>query len=148
MRRMITGKDAQLFKNVAVDGNKTVVSGDLNVNGNITQNGGPLSGGSKIYKHTITNIITGTNTDAEAKIIVYSTSSDLINDQYKFQYNTENWLRAAYVPSAGSQVTVYTVLSTVFMSSQYKLYATYLNGETIDKVQLSTNAYTDTVEEI
>ena len=104
-------------------------------------------GGSKIYKHTITNIIAGTNT-ADAKIIVYSTSSDLIDDQYKFQYNTENWLQAVYVPSADSQVKVYQILSTMFMSSQYKLYATYLDGETISKVQISTNTYTDTVTEI
>ena len=81
MRRMITGKDAQLFKNVAVDGNKTVVSGDLNVNGNITQNGGPLSGGSKIYKHTLSGV--GVGGDTNARIIIYSTSSDLIDDQYK-----------------------------------------------------------------
>lgn len=47
MRRMITGKDAEIFKNIAADGTKTVVSGDLDVSGNILKNGQPLGGGSK-----------------------------------------------------------------------------------------------------
>ena len=47
MRRMITGKDAEIFKNIAADGTKTVVSGDLDVGGNITKNGQPIGGGSK-----------------------------------------------------------------------------------------------------
>lgn len=150
MRRMITGKDAQLFKNVAVDGNKTVVSGDLNVNGNITQNGGPLSGGSKIYKHTLSNVGVGGNENS--RIIIYSISSDLIDDQYKLQYNTENWLRAIYVPDITlSQRTIYQILTTSFATTQYKLYILYVSGSTADPVQqteISTNTYTDTVEEI
>lgn len=44
---MITGKDAEIFKNVTADGTKTVVSGDLDVSGNITKNGQPIGGGSK-----------------------------------------------------------------------------------------------------
>ena len=44
---MITGKDAEIFKNIAADGTKTVVSGDLDVSGNITKNGQPIGGGSK-----------------------------------------------------------------------------------------------------
>ena len=44
---MITGKDAEIFKNIAADGTKTVVSGDLDVGGNITKNGQPIGGGSK-----------------------------------------------------------------------------------------------------
>ena len=150
MRRMITGKDAQLFKNVAVDGNKTVVSGDLNVNGNITQNGGPLSGGSKIYKHTLSGV--GVRGSTNARIMIYSTSSDLIDDLYKLQYNTENWLRADYVPNiTQSQRTVYQILTTSFATTQYKLYVVYVSGNTAEPVQqteISTNAYTDTVEEI
>lgn len=47
MRRMITGKDAEIFKNVTADGTKTVVSGDLDVSGNILKNGQPIGGGSK-----------------------------------------------------------------------------------------------------
>ena len=150
MRRMITGKDAQLFKNVAIDGNKTVVSGDLNVNGNITQNGQPLAGGSKIYKHTLSGV--AADGDANTRIIIYSISSDLIDDQYKLQYNTENWLRAIYVPDITlSQRTIYQILTTSFASSQYKLYILYVSGSTaepIQKVEISTNTYTDTVEEI
>ena len=44
---MITGKDAEIFKNIAADGTKTVVSGDLDVSGNILKNGQPIGGGSK-----------------------------------------------------------------------------------------------------
>lgn len=44
---MITGKDAEIFKNVTADGTKTVVSGDLDVSGNILKNGQPIGGGSK-----------------------------------------------------------------------------------------------------
>lgn len=53
MRRMITGKDAEIFKNVTADGTKTVVSGDLDVSGNILKNGQPLASGTKLYKHCI-----------------------------------------------------------------------------------------------
>ena len=150
MRRTITGKDAQLFKNVAADGNKTVVSGDLDISGNITQNGQPLAGGSKIYKHTLSGVGVGGNTNA--RIIIYSISSDLIDDRYKLQYNTENWLRAIYVPDITlSQRTVYQILTTSFATTQYKLYIVYVSGSTAEPVQqteISTNAYTDTVEEI
>ena len=44
---MSTGKDAEIFKNVSADGTKTVVSGDLDVSGNILKNGQPIGGGSK-----------------------------------------------------------------------------------------------------
>ena len=135
----------------SVAGNPTVsvsTSGTNEAKNIAFEFGIPSGAGSKIYKHVITGIITGTNNDAEAKVIVYSTSSDLINDLYKIQYNTENWLQAIYVPYVGSQVKVHTILSTMFMTSQYKLYAVYLDGETIKKVELSTNTYTDTVTQI
>lgn len=155
MRRMITGKDAQLFKNVAADGNKTVVSGDLNVNGNIMQNGQPFAGGSKIYKHTLSGIGVGTDattSNANSRIIIYSTSSDLIDDLYKLQYNTENWLRADYVPDiTRDQRTIYQILTTSFATTQYKLYIVYVTSNTnnpIDHTEISTGNYTDTVEEI
>ena len=69
MRRMITGKDAEIFKNVTADGTKTVVSGDLDVGGNITKNGQPLGGGSK-EKVTLT---VKTATD-------HSTGKAILND--------------------------------------------------------------------
>ena len=69
MRRMITGKDAEIFKNIAADGTKTVVSGDLDVSGNITKNGQPIGGGSK-EKVTLT---VKTATD-------HSTGKTILND--------------------------------------------------------------------
>lgn len=38
MRRMITGKDAELFKNVVANGTKTEVGGELEVDGALTVN--------------------------------------------------------------------------------------------------------------
>ena len=69
MRRMITGKDAEIFKNITADGTKTVVSGDLDVGGNITKNGQPIGGGSK-EKVTLT---VKTATD-------HSTGKAILND--------------------------------------------------------------------
>lgn len=69
MRRMITGKDAEIFKNVTADGTKTVVSGDLDVSGNILKNGQPIGGGSK-EKVTLT---VKTATD-------HSTGKAILND--------------------------------------------------------------------
>ena len=71
MRRMITGKDAEIFKNIAADGTKTVVSGDLDVSGNILKNGQPIGGGSK-EKVTLT---VKTATD-------HSTGKAILNDDY------------------------------------------------------------------
>ena len=71
MRRMITGKDAEIFKNIAADGTKTVVSGDLDVGGNITKNGQPIGGGSK--EKVILTVKTATD---------HSTGKAILNDNY------------------------------------------------------------------
>lgn len=56
--RKIEGKSSldDLAENVVVnkETNTTEIGGNLNVNGTITQNGQPLGGGTKLYKHIIT----------------------------------------------------------------------------------------------
>ena len=146
MRRMITGKDAEIFKNVTADGNKTVVSGDLDVNGNILKNGQPFAGGTKIYKHEISGI---KNDNANARLIIYSTSSDLINDRIKLLYNTESFLRVSYVSDiTASQREVVNVLDISFSASSYKVSISYCDISTITTINLDVNNYTDTVTEL
>ena len=102
------------------------------------------------YSGTLSGV--GVGGDTNARIIIYSTSSDLIDDLYKLQYNTESWLRADYVHDITlSQSTVYQILTTSFATTQYKLYVVYVSGSTSNPVQqteISTGNYTDTVEEI
>ena len=146
MRRMITGKDAEIFKNIAADGTKTVVSGDLDVSGNILKNGQPLAGGTKLYKHEISGIL---SSNANARLIIYSTSSDLLNDRFKLIYNTESFLRASYVNNiTESQRHVFNVLDIAFNSSKYKLDIVYYNAGTITTTELDVANYTDTVTEL
>ena len=146
MRRMITGKDAEIFKNIAADGTKTVVSGDLDVGGNITKNGQPLASGTKLYKHEISGIL---NDNANARLIIYSTSSDLLNDRTKLLYNTESFLRVSYVSNiTASQREVVNVLDISFSASSYKLSIAYCDISTITTIQLDVNNYTDTVTEL
>ena len=140
---MITGKDAEIFKNVTADGTKTVVSGDLDVSGNILKNGQPLASGTKIYKHEISGI---KNDNANARLIIYSTSSDLINDRTKLLYNTESFLRVSYVSNiTASQREVVNVLDISFNASSYKVSIAYCDISTITKIDLDVNDYTDTV---
>ena len=146
MRRMITGKDAEIFKNIAADGNKTVISGDLDVNGNILKNGQPLAGGTKLYKHEISGIL---SSNANARLIVYSTSSDLLNDRTKLLYNTEAFLRVSYVNDiTASQRHVFNVLDIAFNSSKYKVDIMYYEYSTITTTSLDVADYTDTVTEL
>ena len=146
MRRMITGKDAEIFKNVTADGTKTVVSGDLDVNGNILKNGQLFAGGTKIYKHEISGI---KNDNANARLIIYSTSSDLLNDRIKLLYNTESFLRVSYVSNiTASQRDVVNVLDISFSASSYKVSIAYCDISTITTINLDVNNYTDTVTEL
>ena len=143
---MITGKDAEIFKNIAADGTKTVVSGDLDVGGNITKNGQPLASGSKIYKHEISGIL---NDNANARLIIYSTSSDLLNDRTKLLYNTESFLRVSYVSNiTASQREVVNVLDISFSASSYKVSISYCDISTITTINLDVNNYTDIVTEL
>ena len=146
MRRMITGKDAEIFKNIAADGTKTVVSGDLDVSGNILKYGQPLAGGTKLYKREISGIL---NDNANARLIVYSTSSDLLNDRTKLLYNTESFLRVSYVSNiTASQKEVVNVLDISFSASSYKVSISYCDISTITTINLDVNNYTDTVTEL
>ena len=146
MRRMITGKDAEIFKNIAADGTKTVVSGDLDVSGNILKNGQPLASGTKLYKHEISGIL---NDNANARLIIYSTSSDLINDRTKLLYNTESFLRVSYVSNiTASQRSVVNVLDISFSASSYKVSISYCDISTITTINLDVNDYTDIVTEL
>lgn len=149
MRRMITGKDAEIFKNIAADGTKTVVSGDLDVSGNILKNGQPLASGTKLYKHEISGILSD---NANARLIVYSTSSDLINDRIKLLYNTEHILRINYTNNiTASQREVNDVLALSFNTSAYKLIIAYISSSdmsTITTTQLNASGFTDTVTEL
>ena len=146
MRRMITGKDAEIFKNIAADGTKTVVSGDLDVSGNITKNGQPLASGTKLYKHEISGILSD---NANARLIIYSTSSDLINDRTKLLYNTESFLRVSYVSNiTASQREVVNVLDISFSASSYKVSISYCDISTITTTNLDVADYTDTVTEL
>ena len=146
MRRMITGKDAEIFKNIAADGTKTVVSGDLDVSGNILKNGQPLASGTKLYKHEISGIL---SSNANARLIIYSTSSDLINDRIKLLYNTESFLRVSQVSNiTASQRDVANVLDISFDSSAYKVNISYCETSTITTIKLDVADYTDTVTEL
>lgn len=149
MRRMITGKDAEIFKNVAADGTKTVVSGDLDVSGNILKNGQPFSGGTKLYKHEISGIL---DNNANARLIIISTSSDLINDRYKLMYNTEPILRINYCGNiTSSQRELENVVNVSFNTSAYKLTLIYFNDSnptTPAQLQINASGFTDTVTEL
>ena len=76
MRRMITGKDAEIFKNVTAEGTKTVVSGDLDVGGNILKNGQPIGGGSK--EKVIFTVRTASDSNTGITVL---TSNSAANDK-------------------------------------------------------------------
>lgn len=146
MRRMITGKDAEIFKNVTADGTKTVVSGDLDVSGNILKNGQPFSGGTKLYKHEIAGI---KSDNANARLIIISTSSELITDRLPLMYNTELILKINYVSNiTSSQRDVADVIGLSFNTSAYKLNLVYYNASTTTETQIDADGYTDTVTEL
>ena len=106
-----------------------------------------LGGGSKLYKHEIS----GLGTD-NARLIVYSTSSELLNDRYKLMYNTEHILRINYCADiASSQRDVNDVLAISFNTSAYKLKLAYIsssNMSAITTTEISASGYTDTVNEL
>ena len=146
MRRMITGKDAEIFKNIAADGTKTVVSGDLDVSGNILKNGQPLAGGTKLYKHEISGI---KSDNANARLIIVSTSNELITDRYPLMYNTELILKINYCSNIfSSQRDVEDVVGISFNTSAYKLILVYFSGSTATELQINASGYTDTVSEL
>ena len=105
-------------------------------------------GGTKLYKHEISGIL---SSNANARLIIYSTSSDLLNDRFKLIYNTESFLRASYVNNiTESQRHVYNVLDIAFSSSKYKVDIMYYDfgTSTIKTTDLDVASYTDTVTEL
>ena len=103
-------------------------------------------GGTKLYKHEISGIL---SSNANARLIIYNTSSDLLNDRFKLIYNTESFLRASYVNNiTESQRHVYNVLDIAFNSSKYKVDITYYDYSTIKTTNLDVASYTDTVTEL
>ena len=147
MRRMITGKDAEIFKNIAANGTITVVSGDLDVGGFITQNGGdPVGGGTKLYKHEISGIL---SSNANARLIIISTSNESITDRYPLMYNTELILKINYCSNIfNSQRDVENVIGISFNTSAYKLILIYFDGSTATELQINASGYTDNVSEL
>ena len=146
MRRMITGKDAEIFKNVAADGTKTVISGDLDVSGNILNNGQPLASGTKLYKHEISGILSD---NANARLIIYSISDALITDRFGLMYNTESILRINYCSNiTASQRDVENVIDVSFNTGAYKVILIYFSGSTPTEVQINSDGFTDTVTEL
>lgn len=146
MRRMITGKDAEIFKNVAADGTKTVISGDLDVSGNILKNGQPLASGTKLYKHEISGILSD---NANARLIIISISDALITDRFGLMYNTESILRINYCSNiTASQRDVENVIDVSFNTGAYKVILVYFSGSTPTEVQINSDGFTDTVTEL
>ena len=102
--------------------------------------------GTKLYKHEISGIL---SSNVNARLIVYSTSSELLNDRFKLIYDTEAFLRASYVSDiTQSQRHVFNVLDIEFNSSKYKVDIVYYNASTITTTELDVANYTDTVTEL
>ena len=143
---MITGKDAEIFKNVAADGTKTVISGDLDVSGNILKNGQPLASGTKLYKHELSGILSD---NANARLIIISISDALITDRFGLMYNTESILRINYCSNiTASQRDVENVIDVSFNTGAYKVILVYFSGSTPTEVQINSDGFTDTVTEL
>ena len=145
--RKIEGKSSldDLAENVVVnkETNTTEISGNLDVGGNITKNGQPLGGGTKLYKHEISGI---SSDNANARLVIISTSSDLLDDRYKLMYNTEHILRINYCSNiTSSQRTLENVLNVSFNTSAYKLKIEYISGGNITTIELSASGFTDTI---
>lgn len=115
----------------------------LKVNNTVYSVGG---GGSKLYKHEISNILSD---NANARLIIYSTSSDLITDRFGLIYDTEHILRVNYVSNiTTSQEYVKDVIDISFSASSYKVNIVYYEYGTIKTTSLNVDGYTDTVSEL
>lgn len=149
--RKIEGKSSldDLAENVVVnkETNTTEIGGNLNVNGIITQNGQPLGGGTKLYKHVISGIL---DDNANARLIIISTSNELISDRYPLMYNTELILKINYVSNINSsQRDVANVIDISFNTGAYKLILRYFSGSpTVTDLQINASGYTDTITEL
>ena len=103
-------------------------------------------GGTKLYKHVISGIL---DNNANARLIIVSTSNELITDRYPLMYNTELILKINYVSNINSsQRDVADVISISFNTGAYKLILVYFNSTTPSELQINASGYTDTVEEL
>ena len=104
-------------------------------------------GGTKLYKHVISGIL---DNNANARLIIISTSNELITDRYPLMYNTELILKINYVSNINnSQRDVATVIDISFNTSAYKLILRYFNhSNTPSELQINAMGYTDTVSEL
>lgn len=104
-------------------------------------------GGTKLYKHVISGIL---DNNANARLIIVSTSSEKITDRYPLMYNTELILKINYVSNINnSQRDVANVIDVSFNTGAYKLILRYFDGSnTPAEVQINASGYTDTVSEL
>lgn len=104
-------------------------------------------GGTKLYKHVISGILSD---NANARLIIISTSNELITDRYPLMYNTELILKINYVSNINnSQRDVANVIDISFNTSAYKLILRYFNhSNTPSELQINASGYTDTVSEL
>ena len=103
-------------------------------------------GGTKLYKHEISGILSD---NANARLIIVSTSNEKITDRYPLMYNTELILKINYCNNIfSSQRDVEDVIGISFNTSAYKLILVYFNGSTATELQINASGYTDTVSEL
>ena len=103
-------------------------------------------GGTKLYKHVISGILSD---NANARLIIISTSNELITDRYPLMYNTELILKINYCSNIfSSQKDVEDVVGISFNTSAYKLILVYFSGSTATELQINASGYTDTVSEL
>ena len=103
-------------------------------------------GGTKLYKHVISGILSD---NANARLIIISTSNELITDRYPLMYNTELILKINYCGNIfSSQKDVEDVVGISFNTSAYKLILVYFSGSTATELQINASGYTDTVSEL
>ena len=103
-------------------------------------------GGTKLYKHEISGILSD---NANARLIIISTSNEKITDRYPLMYNTELILKINYCSNIfSSQRAVEDVVGISFNTSAYKLILVYFNGSTATELQINASGYTDTVSEL
>ena len=145
--RKIEGKSSldDLAENVVVnkETNTTEIVGNLDVGGNITKNGQPIGGGTKLYKHEISGILSN---NANARLIIYSISDALITDRFGLMYNTESILRIDYCSNITvSQRDVENIIGVSFNTGAYKVILVYFSGSTPTELQINSDGFTDTV---
>ena len=103
-------------------------------------------GGTKLYKHVISGILSD---NANARLIIISTSNELITDRYPLMYNTELILKINYCSNIfSSQKDVEDVVGISFNTSAYKLILIYFSGSTATELQINASGYTDNVSEL